>query len=158
MNFSTNNTERLRINSSGNVGIGTTTPGYKLTVNSSNATDNLFQVATTTNQGIMVINNAGNVGIGTAGPNSPLDVRDVYINATDTNDFGRLKIEDSGSNEANSQLTLFKFSVQTIAIIFVMMALVWFWDKLHRRGCVYHIKRRQRRHRAHNTGSTLSLC
>ena len=59
---------RLLINSSGNVGIGTTTPGYKLTVNSSNATDNLFQVATTTNQGIMVINNAGNVGIGTASP------------------------------------------------------------------------------------------
>ena len=52
----------------GNVGIGTAAPGYKLTVNSSNATDNLFQVATTTNQGIMVINNAGNVGIGTASP------------------------------------------------------------------------------------------
>ena len=64
----------MTIDTSGNVGIGTTTPGYKLTVNSSNATDNLFQVATTTNQGIMVINNAGNVGIGTTGPGAKLDV------------------------------------------------------------------------------------
>ncbi|HRZ30284.1 MAG TPA: hypothetical protein P5274_01285, partial [Candidatus Paceibacterota bacterium] len=43
----------------GNVGIGTTTPAYKLTVNSTNGTDNLFQIATTTNQNIFTIQNDG---------------------------------------------------------------------------------------------------
>ena len=58
----------------GNVGIGTSTPAYKLSVNSTNATDNLLQVATTTNQSIFVINNQGNVGIGTSTPVARLQV------------------------------------------------------------------------------------
>lgn len=49
----------------GNVGIGTTSPAYKLTVNSSNATDNLFQISTTTSQNIFTVSNAGRIGIGT---------------------------------------------------------------------------------------------
>ncbi|MCH7883494.1 tail fiber domain-containing protein [Patescibacteria group bacterium] len=58
----------------GNIGIGTTTPAYKLTVSSSNATDNLFQISTTTDQGIFVVNNQGNVGIGTTSPSTALHV------------------------------------------------------------------------------------
>ncbi len=60
--------------SSGNIGIGTTTPGYKLTINSTNATDNLFQIATTTNQSIFTVLANGNVGIGTTTPTSALGV------------------------------------------------------------------------------------
>jgi trimeric autotransporter adhesin len=41
------------------VGIGTSTPSYRLTVNSDNSADNLLQVATTTNQNIFTINNDG---------------------------------------------------------------------------------------------------
>ncbi|MFA5800095.1 MAG: hypothetical protein WC840_04005, partial [Candidatus Peribacteraceae bacterium] len=62
----------------GNLGIGTTTPAYKLTVVSSNATDNLLQIATTTNQSIFVVNNQGKVGIGTTSPSAMLEVSGPY--------------------------------------------------------------------------------
>jgi len=50
----------------GQVGIGTVTPAYKLAVNSTDATSDLFQVATTTKQDIFVIDKNGRVGIGTS--------------------------------------------------------------------------------------------
>ena len=68
-------TSTLYVDSTNNrVGIGTTTPGYRLTINTDDATTNLFQVATTTNQGIFVINSLGNVGIGTTSPSAPLQI------------------------------------------------------------------------------------
>ncbi len=70
---------RFVINPDGNVGIGTTTPAYKLSINSDNSTDNLFQVATTTNQGLFVIDSSGNVGVGTADPAAKLDVTGNFI-------------------------------------------------------------------------------
>jgi hypothetical protein len=45
--FGTNNTERMRITSGGNVGIGTTSPGAKLTVNSGTTSGFSFQVSGT---------------------------------------------------------------------------------------------------------------
>ncbi len=67
--------------STGFIGIGTTTPNYKLSVVSSSSTENLLQIATTTNQGIFVVNSDGNVGIGTTTPRFTLDVNGV-VNAT----------------------------------------------------------------------------
>jgi len=74
------------------LGIGTTSPGYKLTVVSSNATDNLLQIATTTNQSIFTINNQGRVGIGTSSPYATFSIvdsggsglRDVFVISTST--------------------------------------------------------------------------
>ena len=81
LRFGTNNTERVRINSSGNVGIGTTSPGTKLHVNGTVTTgdisvaDNSFiRVRATNDNGSTAIQlghdgNAkfdGNVGIGGA--------------------------------------------------------------------------------------------
>jgi|GEM_PF-3420564 len=87
MRFVTNGSEKVRIDSSGNIGIGTTTPVGKLHVYNSVAT-NFVMERDATNQwrfllsggslqfqdGIssqirMVINSSGNVGIGTTSPN-----------------------------------------------------------------------------------------
>ncbi len=56
------------------VGIGTASPTAKLSVNSSNSTDNLFQISTTTNQGIFLVNNQGRVSIGTTSLGARLTV------------------------------------------------------------------------------------
>ncbi|MDP2684999.1 MAG: hypothetical protein Q8P20_08260, partial [bacterium] len=45
------------------LGIGTSTPAYKLSVHSSNATDNLFQISTTTNANILIVDNNGNFSL-----------------------------------------------------------------------------------------------
>jgi hypothetical protein len=81
-NTSTGNpVERMQINSSGNVGIGTTSPGYKLDVNGTvNATGlNINGSPITTSQwstsGSAINFSGGNVGIGTLAPASILNLQ-----------------------------------------------------------------------------------
>ncbi|MBI4991851.1 MAG: hypothetical protein HZB99_01415 [Candidatus Harrisonbacteria bacterium] len=63
----------------GNVGIGTTTPSFSLVINGSTG-QNLFQIATSTNQGILVIDASGHVGIGTTSPQAALAVENTGDN------------------------------------------------------------------------------
>ncbi len=64
------------------IGIGTTTPQYLLTINSTNTTDNLFQIATTSNQKVFIVDNNGKVGIGTSTPTQQLSISDrLFVGA-----------------------------------------------------------------------------
>jgi len=91
---------RLTITSTGNVGIGTTNPGYKLDIYpASGFSGDLFRVGSSTvsNSG-MVITTQGNVGIGTASPATALDVNGTITQLTvksctlglTTNDLGSI--------------------------------------------------------------------
>lgn len=82
LNFSTGGTERLTINTSGNIGIGSTTPSAKLSIHElsgSVGTASLFKIASSTSAGtgtttLFTVLGNGGVGIGTALPSTLLHV------------------------------------------------------------------------------------
>ncbi len=75
LDFYTNvSTFGMRLDTTGNLGIGTTTPNATLTVSSTTSSGAILRVGTTTNSNLFTVLGNGNVGIGTANPTVPLDV------------------------------------------------------------------------------------
>ena len=77
MAFSTNNAEAMRIDNSGKVGIGSTTPSAVLSVNVSNAAGNTpaLNINSATSS-LLFVRSDGNVGINTTNPTQRFQVND----------------------------------------------------------------------------------
>ncbi|MFZ2886845.1 MAG: hypothetical protein WA021_03430, partial [Minisyncoccia bacterium] len=71
------------------VGIGTTTPDTKLSIETQDTTTDFFRIASTTNQSLLVVKANGRVGIGTSTPVQGLSVQNLlYVGAGGTTGMG----------------------------------------------------------------------
>jgi hypothetical protein len=126
MSFATNNAERMRITSSGNVGIGTTAPTEVLHVvgdilatggdfksdanNYLGFSNNTFARFVINDSEKMRINSSGNVGIGTSSPSTKLEVSSsgdtiIKSKATTNNVLGGF---EAHNNTGTSYLKVFQ--------------------------------------------------
>ena len=74
---SSSGTSIVRVIQWGNVGIGTTSPVAKLSLQGTAGANDMFDVASSTGTSVLRITNQGNVGIGTTNPGQLLDVNGV---------------------------------------------------------------------------------
>ena len=73
LDFLTNSANRLRIDSNGNVGIGTSTTAARLSITGTSAIDP-FDISSTSGTSLLRVTQAGNVGIGTTTPLQKLSI------------------------------------------------------------------------------------
>lgn len=74
---SSSTTSILRVTSLGNVGIGTTTPAYRLTVVGTAGNNPVLNIASSTGVSLFHVGANGKVGIGTTTPQGMLDIADT---------------------------------------------------------------------------------
>jgi len=98
-------TERMRIASTGSVGIGTSSPGTTLDVVGTLASSGITQLGTGGSNVLLTSAGAGNVGIGTSSPGAKLDVDgDVLIKSGEYISWGTVGATSIEGSTASNKL------------------------------------------------------
>jgi endosialidase-like protein/surface protein with Ig-like domain len=113
VNGGTNNYDAI-FNGGGNVGVGTTSPLTKLSVQGTAGANDVLNIASSTGASLLYVNAAGNVGIGTTSPLYNLDIESpggpAYVNLA------------GGASTAVVQMTSYRNSSITHAEIYGLAA------------------------------------
>ena len=95
--------ERMRLTGAGNLGVGTSSPLTKLSIQGTAGANDVLNVASSTGASLLYVNAAGSVGIGTASPSAKLEVSgNIVTTGASTNLFkGSNFVSNSGGALSN---------------------------------------------------------
>lgn len=115
--FKINNVEKMRLDTSGNLGIASSTPGARLVVKGSGTTSATVavQVTDSSDSPKFIVRNDGYVGIGTSSPVNTLDILGSGLTITRDQTFGTMASFKKAYTATNNESPYLELRHQTVS-------------------------------------------